>query len=106
MSSPLYAPRDVVYIKESAALGFLEPQRIVGAHLGQDGWLYTITTNLNVAGAGVYMDRRSMVNGQILYYSESELVTYCEAMDLAVTKARSVYEALLAKQAVDCPGTD
>jgi hypothetical protein len=105
MSSPVYEPTDVVYLRESAAMGFLEPQRIVGAHLGQDGWLYTISTHLNVAGNGVYMDRRSLVNAQTLYYSESELVTYCDALELAVDKTRRDYEALLAKQAADCSGT-
>jgi hypothetical protein len=104
-TSPKYAIGDVVYLRESAALGFLEAVKVNGIHLGRDsdGWLYTVNASLSPPSAGAYMDRRSHVSTQILYYGEDEFVTHCDALVLAEANARVAYEKLKAQRQVYCP---
>ncbi len=102
-SSPLYGIGDVVYFRESAALGFLEAVRISGATLRFGGWLYTINANMRPPTAGSFHDRRSLVSTEVMYYSESELVVLCEAMILAEANAKRAYDRIKAQRQLHCP---
>lgn len=71
-------------MKESAALGFLEPHTISGVYRGQGGWVYTITVRPNMpVNSPHFGERRSMVNGATLHFQECEFVGLCEALSLA-----------------------
>lgn len=83
MNSPLYNINDVLYLRESAALGFLEAVRISGISLSQHGWVYTVTAKVGTASSSVYMgDRVSAVHGVPLYFSEDEFINHCDAIAL------------------------
>jgi len=102
-TKPLYGLGDVVYLKESAALGFIEAVRIGGVHLGKDGWVYSISTSMVPPSPGMFLDRRSLVGTQILLYTEDELVTVCDAYVLAEANAKIQYERIKAQRQALCP---
>jgi hypothetical protein len=74
---------EVVYIRESAAIGFLEPVRISGIHQKGSEWTYTIHIG-SIGASSPWMtgDRRSLVHNSVLYFTENEFVTRQEAMQL------------------------
>lgn len=91
---PNFNPGDVVYFRESAALGFVEAVRISGVHLTSRGWLYTVSLHSQIPFVGMYNDRRSLINNETVFYSESELVSGREAYELAEAAALRNYERI------------
>jgi hypothetical protein len=86
MATPKYNINDIIYLRESAALGFLEAVRISGVYKKGAEWLYTIYAGIaGAANANYYGDRRTLVNGSILHFTESELISEYDA--LLLTKA-------------------
>ena len=104
MTTPIFDIGQVVYLKESAALGFLEPVRINGIHKHNDGWLYSIRNNVSQPSAvSQYGDRLAMNSGQTLFFSEDEFVLVCDALALAEANALAVLSKLQAQRASLCP---
>lgn len=94
MNSPTYGVNDVVYLKESAARGFLEAVRISFVTLGQSGWIYTVNFNASrPVNAPTYGDRIVFNQGAAVYYTENEFVNHCEALTLAL----NYHQAAVAK---------
>jgi len=105
MSSPKYAEGNVVYLKESAALGFLEPVTISSMLRNNGAWLYTINTSA-APMTTLYGDKRSLVHGSTLYFSEDEFVLMCDALDLAEAHAQRVLDKVKAQKAIYCNQTE
>jgi hypothetical protein len=83
---PAYEINDIVYLRESAALGFLEPVRISGISKRGLEWVYSVYAGVaGAVSAGLYGDRRSYVHGGELLFTESEFVTEYQAMTLSKT---------------------
>ena len=99
MSNPLYRYGDTVYLRESAAVGSLEPVRIGGVHQGPNGWMYS----LNYTSGGALFDRRSAVATQTLFWSEDELLPLCDAVVLVERNARAAYEKAREMRQLHCP---
>lgn len=100
MSNPKYTVGDVVYLRESAAIGSLEAVKIGGVHLGQGGWMYS----LNVGGGQIgHLDRRSSIGNQVLYYTEDEFLVKCDALVLVEANAKAAYERAKAQRQAHCP---
>jgi len=102
MDAPLYEPGDVLYLKESAALGFLEAVTINSVQWGastqwrQAGWVYTILAGGVMPRGARYGEHTLSVNGAVLYYTEDELVPACDAMELVeanLTRQLTVIQA-------------
>ncbi len=91
MTNPKYDVGQVVYFRESAALGFLEAVRIGGISLGPNGWLYALNMTMMPPSPGGHQDRRSWVSTQILYYTEDEFVLHYDALVLAEANAKAAY---------------
>lgn len=79
---PQYSVGDVVYLRESAGLGFLEAVRISEVRSRSNEWIYAIQARASQPNSVSYGDRISHVNGQVLYFSESELISQCEALSI------------------------
>lgn len=79
---PSYSVGDVVYLRESAGLGFLEAVRISEVRSRSSEWIYSIQARASQPNSVSYGDRISHVNGQVLYFSESELISQCEALTI------------------------
>lgn len=74
---------DVVYLKESAALGFLEAVRISGIYKRDNGWVYTVSArSSNPSAADHYGDHASVVLGSVMYFTIDEFIPLCDALDL------------------------
>lgn len=112
ITAPAYDINEVVYLRESAALGFIEAVRITGVHKYKDGWVYTIGSRVSgPQHAAVYGDRISHVHGQTLYFSEDELVSHCDALILAEANATNNLQRIQSQRIAICPieptaGTD
>lgn len=98
-----YNPGDVVYLRESAAIGTLEAVKISGAHLGQNGWMYSINSSLGPPSMGGAMERRSQISTQTLYYTEDEFLLLCDALVLVEANAKAAYERAKAQRQQFCP---
>lgn len=100
-TNPKYTVGDVVYLRESAAIGSLEAVKIWGVHLGQNGWVYTI--NASHPGHSGGLDRRSNIGAQTLYYTEDEFLLLCDALVLVEVNAKAAYDRAKAQRQAFCP---
>lgn len=103
MIAPKYDIGNVAYIKESAALGFLEPVQIASVQQYNGSWVYTIQAQISQPqNPSLYGDRTSIISGAVLYFSEGELISQCDALALAEAKAQQNLEAIQAKRSKNC----
>jgi hypothetical protein len=99
----LYDVGEVVYLRESAALGFLEAVRISGAMRQNGRWLYSVTARpAGPTAVAHHGDRITAVHGMILYFTESEFVTHCDALSLAEANAQRQLQQLQAQRTSLC----
>lgn len=103
MDPPLFDRGDVVYLRESAALGFLEAVKINGAMLGPQGWLYSVAARIGSPRAPSHIgDRISAVNGMTLFFTEDEFVEHCEALALVEANLQTQLDRIQAQRASAC----
>lgn len=103
MNSPTYSINDVVYLKESAAIGFLEAVRISSVTLGQIGWIYTVNFNASrPVNASTYGDRIVFNQGAAVYYTENEFVNHCEALTMALAYHQAAVSKISAQLEALC----
>lgn len=105
-SAPLYDIDDVVYLKESAALGFLEAVKINGVTLSRQGWIYTIEAKAAYPQAPTtFGDRITAVQAMTLYFGEDEFVTPCDAMALVEANLQEQLVRIQAQRSSICAET-
>ncbi len=99
--TPAYDIGDKAYIRESAAIGFLEAVVISGVVRGQfNNWLYTYRAGVSrPVPSQTYGDRRSLVTGASLYLDESELIAYPEALRLIEANLQASLDRIQALRA-------
>ena len=104
MDNPAYHENDVVYLRESASIGFLEAIRI-GSIIRYNGqWLYGATNLVkNPIAPPFYGDRITVSHTGTVFYTEDELITICEALDMAEENAQRVLDAIRVQKANLCP---
>lgn len=86
MNTPLYSIDDVVYLRESAGIGFIEAYSVAAVSYDVSGnVIYKLRTGVrppnNPATIG---ELSSGLHFLPLLVLESQLVTYCEAVDMAI----------------------
>jgi hypothetical protein len=107
LEAPTYSPGDVVYLRESAALGFLEAVQISGLVYSNGMWLYSIQAKVgNPQAPATYGDRITAVHGKTIFFTQNELVDVCEALRLAEANAQRNLDRLQAQRASLCPSTE
>ena len=98
MAPPKYNVGDRAYLRESAAVGSIEPIYISGVQQSRTAeWYYTVT-NRPQDVIHTYGDRRSLVNNMVMYYSESEFVDVCGAIILAKAFAQAQLDKITTLQ--------
>lgn len=103
MDSPKYDVGTVVYLKESAALGYIEPVKISGILRYQDSWVYTITNHAaQPRQAQIYGDRYTQIYDTHINFTENELLTLCDALDLAEANALRTLQKIQDQKALYC----
>jgi hypothetical protein len=81
---PLYRINDIVYLRESAAIGSIEALRITDVSSYQNTWVYKVASSINSPRApSTFGDRISHVTGAVLYYTQSEFCDLCTALNIA-----------------------
>lgn len=104
--SNAYNQNDIVYLRESASRGVIEPVRIGSIMQTNGGWQYTIRFGPSLPiNNQTYGDKKSLINNAVLYFNESELLTKCQAYELAEAYALALYNKLSAERQLHCPTT-
>jgi uncharacterized Fe-S radical SAM superfamily protein PflX len=102
---PIYERGNTVYLRESAAAGFLEVQTISGVQRGRNTWIYTVTVRPASPHAPHYGERRSLVNGATLFFDECEFIDMCTALELAEAYHVNQLNVIQARLASYCNDT-
>ncbi len=82
MAQPLYGIGDTVYLAESAGIGFLEAMTISAVTMSTGGWVYNIVFGPKLPAPPTFGDRIGYQADRVLYYDESEFMTFCDAADV------------------------
>lgn len=105
--APIYNQGDTVYLRDSAALGFLEAYIVKSIVHRPDGLIhYYLSTHLKPPTANMTMGDRNTgrVLRQITFY-ESDLISYCEALVLAIENTEKQLASLQAQYVISgCAG--
>ncbi len=100
---PLYDIGDIIYLRESAAIGFLEAVKISGVMLNRQGWIYTIEAKAGQPRAPSHIgDRITAVQGTLLYFSEDEFVVHCDALALVEANLQDQLDRVQAQRTSAC----
>lgn len=84
--APLYGIGDVVYLRESANLGFLESVRIASVNRQtNEVWTYTVSLTGKLPASPLFGERITHQPERTLFFEESELLLECDALELAET---------------------
>lgn len=82
MAAPLFEIAEKVYLKESASAGFLEALIVDSVQKRTTEWVYTVTFARKLPTSALFGDRVTHHNPGLVYYNESELIAYCDALEL------------------------
>lgn len=83
VEAPLFEVGEVVYIRESAALGFLEAYSVSSIlKASSSEWVYTINIIRRPGQPPLFGERISHQAERVLYFNESELINKCDAYAL------------------------
>jgi hypothetical protein len=107
-TAPLYRRDESVYLKSSAELGKLEAYKITSIKQVQSGrWVYRIDIGKKPPAQGMVGDTFDVrMTEPSLFYTEAELITVCEALDIICGRFRRQVEALELKVASRCTESD
>lgn len=103
--NPIYKVNDVVYLIESAKVGFVESYRVSEVRQDSTGaWLYKISVNPRAPiGGPTFGDRLTLKTSLDFELRESELCDYCTALNFALIAARAQVIRLEALKSTHCP---
>lgn len=87
--APNWSIGDRVYLEASAKLGFLESYFVGSIQRSSAGWVYTIDVTQTPPAQTTIGDSLDLKQGKCgpvrsLYFNESELISYQEALVLAI----------------------
>lgn len=87
MAAPTYDIGEIVYLRESAGVGFLESYQIAMVSRSPDGlsWYYHFNIKTKQAVIMSFGDRITKQVADQLVYTEAELITLCEAAPIVKT---------------------
>ena len=88
-NAPTWNINDTVYLEASAKLGFLESYLIYSIHKTTYGWVYQINVTQKLPAdrtVGDSLDLKQSTSGstKYMYFKESELISFREALDIAI----------------------
>lgn len=101
-----YNIQDTVYIKASANIGFLEDYQVTGIMKQNNrDFIYSLSLTTSKLSPNLTLSGKPRFKNNI-YFKERELVTKCEALDLAFASLNRKMTRLLALRLSFCSGTD
>jgi len=103
MSVPQYQVDDIVYLIESAKVGFIESYRISGVRQNEAGvWMYLVAVSPRSTAGSTYGDRITLQQNLDFELVESELCAYCDAVNLALAAVQANVSRLQALKSAHC----
>ena len=105
-ADPIFNVNDIIYLRESAALGFLEAMKIgeVRSNANDSAWVYGITTKITGARApSKFGDRINLAPTATMYFTEDELVTVCDALTLSEENLKRQLASIQLQKNSLCP---
>lgn len=95
---------DVVYLRSSAQIGFLEAYKVIRIfQTRNDQYTYAIDINKRPPSAQTLGDHIDLKGVRTLYFTEDELLTFCEAETLVVQNLERRLREERARLAARCP---
>ena len=85
-NAPKWSVNDVVYLRESAVIGFLEKYRVTNIVWDPqwERWLYEIAIKHRGTEPNSVIDMHNLRTCEVLSLGENDLVDQVEALDLAI----------------------
>jgi hypothetical protein len=107
-TNPMYKKDDVVYLKESAMIGFVESYKINGIRLDSrlNKWVYEINISHRGPETSTMIDMVNLRSNEKLSFYEDELTDFCDAVQLAYTHAQERVAFLQAQLSARCGSTE
>lgn len=106
-TKPTYNIGDVVYSKESAALGELDAFKIGSIHQKSPGvWVYQFYINKRPPDQQTVEDRIDLRTTSNLFFEESDLINLCGALHLAITNVQARINKVFVRQQICGTGAD
>jgi hypothetical protein len=86
-NAPLYNIGDIIYLKESAAIGKLESYRIDNIIFDSSVslWMYQVDVRQRGSESRTVLDAYNLSQRRILFFKEPEVGTFCDVIDTAIT---------------------
>lgn len=108
IAGPIYQIDDIVYLKASAVLGFLESYKITNLFYdpARNTWVYSIDLKPNPSGAPTSIgDHITLKNNHTLFFIEDELITFCDAAHDVKSNLELRLARIIAQLEARCGGT-
>lgn len=106
MTKPRFRINDLVYLFTSAKVGRLESYRVGSIHdNGLGRYIYQIFIDPKPPRETTVADRVDLKSSRDLFFTEDELVTACEAMDIALTSLNNQLSRLVNLRDSKCDTT-
>jgi len=83
--NPKYSIGDIIYLRESASLGFLEAYKVTGITSTSPGRIVYYIDVSNGSPIVNFGERITNQNRPALYFDETELIAYCDALTMIRT---------------------
>jgi len=108
LNAPIYDIGSTVYLRESAAIGFVEGYKVQSVRYSVSGSvIYKLAFYAKSPNAAATIgDRITGLHVMPVEMRETDLITYCEALDLAIANLEEQLTSLnRLKSSSDCSGT-
>jgi len=106
-TTPAFDIGDVVYLKSSAEIGFIEATRIsnIGYNTLTKLPMYLISRQPKPPQEATVGDQVDLKSDLDYWLTEDELLVYCDALDMAITAQEAQLAKLRARRDAQCNGT-
>jgi hypothetical protein len=108
-SNPKYKIGDVVYLRESAMLGFIESYQVGGIRIDPryNKWTYEIYIRPRGPETSTVIDMATLRNiNEKLAFMEDELIEFCDALAYAITNTTNRLNYLISQKISKCGGSE
>ena len=101
-NAPRWSINDIVYLRESAAIGFIEGYRITNIKFdpSYNRWLYEAAIKHRGTEPNTVIDLHNLRRSEVLTLAENDLVSQTEALDIAIANTEQRLNYLKNKRAI------
>jgi len=99
--APRWSVDDIAYLRESAAIGFIEGYKIANIRFDPqwDRWLYDVVIKHRGTEPNSVIDMYNLRSKETITFGENDLINQAEALDLAIINTEQRLRELNIKRA-------